>query len=210
MKVRLNDKEIIAIAKKGIHHGRWKIESMLQSLLLKGLGLLLDCSGHRYCRSLSPDGRYAVSWSWRGLIYLICLDFFCPPSVVSFAFEPERGLWEVKFSKDMQQIIITHKDGSTSILSAVPGEGFYRRQVPIVQDCSMKTGYPLSDIVEFISQTSSAYWKHIDDLHAKTRWKLPTPFIPSPTTVPDCDWEQWISHGKRYLDIPRDTCELDG
>jgi len=183
---------------------------MLQVLLLKALGLLVEHSRHRYCRSLSPDGRYAVSWSWKGLIYFICMDFFSPPSVVSFVFEPERGLWEVEFSKDMQQIIIVHKDDSKSILSALPGEGFYRRQVPIVQDCSMKTGYPLIDIVEFISQTSSAYCKHIDSPSEKSDRELWTPFTPPLPSDIDCDWEQWVSHGERYLEIPRDTCELDG
>ena len=210
MKLKMNSKEISCIVKKEIKYCIYKIVVALQGPTLKTLGLLLEYSGGTYCRSLSPDGRYAISYSWKGLIYLICLDFTSPPSVVSFIFEPDRGLSEVEFSKDMQQIIIYHKDCSKSILSAVPGDGFYRRQVPIVQDCSMKTGYPLSDIVEFISQTSSAYWKHIDNPTAKPRWKKPSPFSPVPPAELDCDWEQWISHGERCLDIPRDTCGLAG
>lgn len=210
MKLQFKTAELIGNAKSKFRHGIYRIAVGLQRPALKTLGLLLEYSGGAYGRSLSPDGRYVISYSWKGLIYLVCLDFISPPSVVSFVFEPDRGLSEVEFSKDMQQIIITHKDGSVSILSAVPREGFHRRQVPIVQDCSMKVGFPLSDIVEFISQTSSAYWKHIDNPTAKTHWKEPSPFSPATPAELDCDWEQWISHGERFLDIPKDTCEADG
>ena len=210
MKFKLNSKEIFGIVGTEIRCWIYKITVALQRPVLKALGLLLEYSGGAYCRSLSPDGRYAISYSWKGLVYLICLDFTSPPSVVSFAFEPYRGLWEACFSKDMQQIHIAHKDGSCSILSAVPGEGFYRRQVPIVQDCSMKVGFPMTDIVEFISQTSSAYWKHIDSPKERTDRELWTPFTAPPPSDIDCDWEEWISHGERCLDIPRDTCGLDG
>jgi hypothetical protein len=210
MKLKVNSNKIFGIVKTKVKDWIYMIAVALQRPMLKALGSLLEYSGGAYCRSLSPDGRYAISYSWKGLVYLICLDFTSPPSVVSFVFEPNRGLSEVEFSKDMQQITIFHKDGSASILSAVPGEGFYRRQVPIVQDCSMKVGFPLSDIVEFISQTSSAYWKHIENPTTKTPWKEPSPFSPATPAELDCDWEQWISHGERYLDIPRDTCESDG
>ena len=210
MKFKINGKEISDIVKTEIKHWIFKIAAELQRPTLKALGLLLEYSGGAYCRSLSPDGRYAISYSWKGLIYLVCLDFTSPPSVVSFLFEPDRGLWEVYFSKDMQQIIIAHKDGSTSILSAVPGKGFCRRQVPIIQDCSMKVGFPLSDIVEFISQTSSAYWKHIDSPKERTDREIDPLFSLPPQRDIHIDWEHWVSHGEIFLDIPHDTCEADG
>lgn len=212
MKVRLNSKEIFGIVESKIQDGIYKIERVLYRLILKALGSVSNRSVHmpifnsQSGTSISPDGRYIISWSWKGLIYLIDIGYLEAPIVIGFVADINRP-WGAHFSKDMQKIIITYEFGKRTILSAVPAEGFYRRKFPIIQDCISDVPHaPPHNIVEFISQTSSAYWKHIDDSKHKDRWTFPTP----PPIELDCDWGHWISHDERYLDIPRDTCELDG
>lgn len=210
MKIKLNSKELIDSARKKALKWTYRIEEGIHTLILKALGTY---SREKTCGSISTDGRYLISWSWKGLIYLITLRDLCPPVVVSFNFDPECRIkpWAVRFSKDMQQIIIFHGNDSKTLLSAVPAEGFRRRQFPIIQDWISDVPHSSPDnIVEYISQTSSAYWKRIDPPNAKTGLKLPTPFICPPPKDLDCDWEHWVKHGDRYLDIPRNTCEADG
>ena len=195
-----------------------KAEDGLFFLALKTLGIVVKFLNRRDNKEegatfMSSDGRYAISWSWKGLIYLISMGYLSPPVVISFVLDPGRSIsiFGARFSKDMQQIIVSHWDGVRTILSAVPGEGFHRRQLPIVQDwLSDAPQSPPRNIVEFITQTSSAYWKRIDDPKVRSGWKLPTPFILPPPTDIDCNWERWITQGERFLDIPRDTCDLDG
>jgi len=134
------------------------------------------------------------------------MGFIGPPVVTSFVVHPKP--WGAHFSKDMQHIIITHSFATRTILSSSPEEGFYRRKFPVVQEW-VSGDYPPRNIVDFISHTSSAYWKYESDANAKINWRSPNPF-PFPPTDIDCDWEEWASHGERYRDIPRDTCGNDG
>ena len=66
MKVKLNSTEIINFAKEKIQHGIYIMKAALHDLILKVLGAY---SRDKTCGTLSPDGRYAISWSWKGLIY---------------------------------------------------------------------------------------------------------------------------------------------
>jgi len=213
MKIKLNNKEILANVKEKTQQGIYMIERSVYRLMLKALGLVSNYSVYmpilnsQSGTSISPDGRYIISWSWKGLIYLIDMGCLGAPIVISFVADISHP-WGAHFSKDMQQIIITYEFGKRTILSAVHAEGFHRRKFPIIQDWISDVPHaPPHNIVEFLSQTSSAYWKHVDNSKNKDRWTFPTP----PSTELDCDWGQWVSfHGERYLDIPRDTCELDG
>jgi len=187
------------------------MQSRLYLLALRPVGLLswffrhMPVLNSQAGTSMSIDGRYIISCSWKGLIYLIDIGFLGPPVVIGFVVQPRP--WGAHFSKDMQQIIITHGDNETTILSAAPEDGFFRRRFPIIQDWISDVPHaPPHNIVEFILQTSSAYWKHIDNSKDKDRWTFPAP---APTEL-DCDWEHWVSYGERFLDIPRDTCEPDG
>ncbi len=215
MKVKFKSKEIFGIAKWKIRHGIDMIKTTLHRLTLTAFGFVSNFSTHasalnnRAGASISPDGRYMISWSWKGLIYLIDLGVLGPPIVISFVLD--RGLpqkfWGAHFSGDMRQIVVTHDSGAVTILSSVPGEGFHRRKFPITQDWLSDVPHvPARNIVEFIYFTSSAYWKHMDNSKYKDRGTFP---VPPPTDL-DCDWRRWISRGERFLDIPRDTCKLDG
>lgn len=200
--------------KNKIRFGIDKAQGTLYMLLLRPLGLLnwffrgMPMINSRAGTSMSTDGRYLISWSWKGLIYLIEMGCAgCPPVVTSFVVQPKP--WGAHFSKDMQQIIITHGTSTRTILSASPAEGFYRRKFPIIQEWISGECHPLN-IVQFISQTSSAYWKYESDPNEKINWRSPNPF-PLPPTDLDCDWEEWAGYGtNKYLDIPRDTCGNDG
>lgn len=196
-----------------IQFGISRAETALYRLLLRPLGLMnwlfsgKSVINSQAGTSMSRDGCYLISWSWGGLIYLIELGFAGPPVVTSFVVEPEP--WGAFFSKDMQQIIVTHGSGERTILSAVPGAGFCRRKFPVVQEWVTGTHTP-RNIVDFISHTSSAYCKYVCDPKEKADHKSANPFPPPPQTEDDCDWGQWIASGERYLDIPRDTCKADG
>ncbi|MDO8804007.1 MAG: hypothetical protein Q7R35_06235 [Elusimicrobiota bacterium] len=198
--------------KDRIHFWIGDIQTALYRLMLRPLGLMnwffrgMPILNSQAGTSMSPDGCYLISCSWKGLIYLIEMGFIGPPVVTSFVVHPKP--WGAHFSKDMQRIIITHGLGRT-ILSASPTEGFSRRKFPIVQEW-VSGSYPPRNIIDFISRTSSAYWKYESDPKAKSGWKSPNPFPLPPQTELDCNWEHWVSHGERFLDIPHDTCEADG
>lgn len=114
------------------------IQAALYRLMLRPLGLMnwvfrgMTILNSRAGTSMSMDGCYLISWSWNGLIYLIEMGFVGPPVVTGFVIHPQP--WGAHFSKDMQQITITHGGGEITILSAVPAEGFCRRKFPIIQD----------------------------------------------------------------------------
>ena len=200
MKLSLCSKEMIGNVMS-------KTEDVIIPLIFKTLGLAASFFARRNKEGntfISPDGHYALSWSGNGLIYLILLGL--PPSVVSFHIDSDSGIWSAVFSKDMQRIIITYNDGAKTTLSAVPGADFHRRQVPIAEPFwSYEKPFPTCNIVEFICQTSSAYWKHINNQDAKRPPKWTTPFQLPHQPPPDsnCNWEQWVSQGERFLDSPR-------
>lgn len=201
--------------KDRVRFGADWIQGTLSMLLLRPLGLLnwlcrgMPMLNSRAGTSMSIDGRYLISWSWKGLIYLIEMGCAgCPPVVTSFVVQPKP--WGAHFSKDMQQIIITHGLAKRTILSSSPADGFCRRKFPIIQEWISGECHP-RNIVQFISQTSSAYWKFEADPDARTKWGPPDLFPLPPTADIDYDWEEWAAHGSnRYLDIPRDTCGNDG
>jgi len=190
-----------------------RVQGKFYRLLLRPLGLLhwlfRSCPmlNSRAGTSMSPDGCYLISWSWKGLIYLIEMGYIGAPVVTSFVVHPKP--WGAHFSKDMQQIIITHGLSKRTILSSSPAAGFCRRKFPIVQEWISGEGHP-RNIVDFISQTSSAYWKYESDPNAKINWGSPNLFPLPPTADLDYDWEEWAAHGERYLDIPREPCGNDG
>ncbi|MBU2572457.1 MAG: hypothetical protein KKH28_00050 [Elusimicrobia bacterium] len=200
MKIKLSSKEIIANAMS-------KAESAIISLLLKTLGIVVVFFNRRENAEdntcMSPDGWYAISWSENGLISLIMLGPH--PTVVSFFTDPGPNyhIWSALFSKDMQRIIITNGDGSITTLSAVPDEGFQRRKVLTTEPWwGYSMPLPTCNIVEFIFQTSSAYWNHTDNPNAKSCWVLPTPFQlpPNAPADSDCDWDQWVYQNERFWD----------
>jgi len=200
--------------KHRINFGIQRIQTALYLLLLKPLGLLnwlfrgVSITNSQAGTSMSPDGCYLISCSWEGLIYLLDIGFVGPPLVIGFVITPKP--WGAHFSKDMQQIIITHGAGSTTILSAVPAEGFSRRQFPILQDWISDVPHvPPRNIFEFILHTSSAYWKYVYE-PKENGGRLDWPFTPPPPTEPDFNWGQWVTKGERYLDLPRNICEREG
>lgn len=155
-------------------------------------------------KNKKTEERYAVSWSPNGLIYLI---FPCEPvSVVAFRVNPLRGIWNVRLSEDLERIIIDYGGGVSAVLSAVPLDGGRRIPLPIIEPIWGAMPANTRNIVEFISNNFSAYWRLDTDPAVKqapedscSEFKLP-PRMPA-----NFDWYAWAREpgSKRYLAAPR-------
>ena len=196
MKAKLKIKEVIG---KAI----WKAENGTVHLILRAFGTVVNYVIRKQQHTcISPDGHYFISGSQNGLIYLMIFpsyDFW--PTVISFNVANGASCSAV-FSKDMQRIIITYC-GDTTTLSAVPCEGFRRRQVLIAEpSCFCSEYVATKNIVEYIWQTSSAYWKHTTCSRTQRRLICTLPNgAPWESVPPDnFDWDNWISHGERFWD----------
>jgi len=150
--------------------------------------------------SISPDGHYVISGSENGLIYLMVFQGFWP-TIISFTIA-NRARCSAAFSKDMQRIIITYWGGDVTTLSAVPGEGFRRRQVLIAEPSAYSEPVATNNIVGYIWQTSSAYWKHSTSSHTQRRLICPLPTgAPWESIPPDnFNWGNWTRDGERFWD----------
>ena len=198
-------KLILINYKECIKNGINKVQDRIILMILKALGIAANFSPHTSKNNTPPsapisaDGRYAISWSENGLIYLVFLSR--TPCVISFTADPGRNILSALFSNDMQRIVITYIGGDTTVLSAVPGEGFNRRKVLIAEPfCSYETPFQTSNIAEFIFQTSSAYWKRttIPDTKQQLLCALPTGTPMDYIPPANFDWDDWISNGERY------------
>lgn len=151
---------------------------------------------------------HAISWSLNGMIYLIFLGD--PASVVAFRVNPMYGIREVRLSEDMERIIIDYAGGASAVLSAVPLPGGRRIPLPLIEPVWGALPAKTRNIVEFISNNFSAYWRLDIDPSAKlppgssyAEFKLP-PRMPA-----GFDWDGWARGrcGKRYLAAPRRRTE---